>query len=558
MEFLRKLLIPPVFDSEEENSKARFLNGFSWITIALLLVAIVLISATGFVLYTIIVLIGLLAIFSLTLFLLRKRLLTLGGITVVTLAWIGITFQAFVTGGVRDVIIFGYLAIALIASLVLNIQAALLVVIASLGSIWTAALLEINGRLAPTLDIPFNYARDLSLIFIVTATLIYFATNSLRAALNQSRVLADELSARNQDLLTLRAELESRVEGRTSELTEMAARFEKRASQLQAVAEVAQAIISIQDINELLPNVATLISERFDYYHVGIFLIDERQENAVLRATNSEGGMRMLSRQHQLPIEPSSIVGYTAANRQPRIALDISQDTAFAVNPDLPETRSEMALPMVISNRLVGVLDVQSTDTDAFSQEDIRILGTLTDQVTIAIENANLFRETRTALAQAESVYQRYLGQSWQQYSERRYVAGFEFDGKKSRALEPDEVRNAADKAEGQGNVLAIPIIVGGKTIGTLNARPQSNDRLWTREERDLMQGIAERAALSLENARLLEESQRRAVKEQTISQASARIGASLDFGQILIATAKELEQALGSSEIIINLESKE
>ena len=193
------------------------------------------------------------------------------------------------------------------------------------------------------------------------------------------------------------------LEDRTVQLEGANEKVRVRASQFEALAQVTQAMTSIRDLNELLPRIATLISDEFGFYHVGVFLIDDAREYAVLSATNSEGGRQMLERNHRLRVGEQGIVGNVTSTGIPRVTMDVGEDAVFFDNPDLPETHSEMALPLRISDQVIGALDVQSKETEAFTDEDIQTLSLLANQVSLAIENARLFEDTRRALAEFRS-----------------------------------------------------------------------------------------------------------------------------------------------------------
>jgi GAF domain-containing protein/HAMP domain-containing protein len=170
-------------------------------------------------------------------------------------------------------------------------------------------------------------------------------------------------------------------------------RVRDRTQLIRSASEVARNAVSIRDFNRLLIEVVNLISRRFGYYHVGAFLLDELGENVVLRAASSEGGQRMLNRGHSLTVGRVGIVGYVAGSGKPRIASDVGVDSHFFANPDLPHTRSEMALPMLAGDKLVGVLDVQSTQANAFSDDDVLILQTIADQLAVLVENSQLLQD---------------------------------------------------------------------------------------------------------------------------------------------------------------------
>ncbi len=185
--------------------------------------------------------------------------------------------------------------------------------------------------------------------------------------------------------------LENRVRERTLQLAEQNEALQLRSRQLQTVADVARNIVSTRQVDSLLDLVTRLVSDRFGFYHAGIFLLDEAGEFAELRASNSPGGQKMLDRHHKLRVGQVGIVGYVTGTGEPRIATDVGADAVFFNNPDLPVTRSEMALPLKLGDLIIGALDVQSIEPDAFSQEDVALFTTLADQISVAIENANAY-----------------------------------------------------------------------------------------------------------------------------------------------------------------------
>ncbi|MEA3351442.1 MAG: histidine kinase N-terminal 7TM domain-containing protein, partial [Chloroflexota bacterium] len=201
--------------------------------------------------------------------------------------------------------------------------------------------------------------------------------------------------------------------------------MERRSQQLQAAAEVGQAAVTLRNLDELMPQVTQLISQRFSFYHVGIFLLDDHHEFAVLQAANSESGQRMLNRGHRLKVGEVGIVGYVTAQQEARIALDVGTDAVFFDNPDLPETRSEMALPLIIGGELLGAIDVQSKREAAFSDEDINVLQILADQIAIAIENARLFTEHNEALKTARRAYSELSQEAWGELLRTQPELGF-------------------------------------------------------------------------------------------------------------------------------------
>jgi GAF domain-containing protein/HAMP domain-containing protein len=217
--------------------------------------------------------------------------------------------------------------------------------------------------------------------------------------------LARAFSQMSQQLRGLIARLEERVADRTRQWQEANFRLQRRAIQLEASGQVARAITSILNLDDLLAQVVNLICDRFGFYHAGIFLLDESGEWAVLRQATGDAGQRMLSRKHRLAVGGQSIVGWVTANRQPHVALDVGTDAVHFKNPDLPHTRSEMALPLIVGDRLLGALDVQSIEEAAFDEEDVAILSLMADQVAVAIDNALKFSREATILEATSPLY---------------------------------------------------------------------------------------------------------------------------------------------------------
>lgn len=218
-------------------------------------------------------------------------------------------------------------------------------------------------------------------------------------------VLARAFNQMTEQLRDLVTGLETRVVERTRQLQEANYKLQRRAIQLEASSQVGRAITSVLSLDDLLAEIVNLIRDRFGFYHAGIFLLDDTGEWAVLRQASGEAGQRMLAKKHRLAVGGHSIVGWVIGNRQPRIALDVGTDAVHFRNPELPHTRSEMALPLVIGDRLLGTLDVQSTEEAAFDEEDVAILSLMADQVAVAIENALKFSEEATILEATSPLY---------------------------------------------------------------------------------------------------------------------------------------------------------
>jgi signal transduction histidine kinase/HAMP domain-containing protein/ActR/RegA family two-component response regulator len=183
-----------------------------------------------------------------------------------------------------------------------------------------------------------------------------------------------------KELKNLYSNLEDRVIARTSEL--------------ETVAKVSAAAVAILDIDKLLDTVSQLTKTNFSLYHAQIFLIDETGQNLVLAASPGETGQQLLAQGRQIPhISEQSVVANVARTGHGIIVNDVSVEAAFLANPLLPATRSEMAVPLVIGKKLLGVLDLQSDQTNRFTETDLRVMSILGDQIAIAVQNANLYKK---------------------------------------------------------------------------------------------------------------------------------------------------------------------
>ena len=369
-------------------------------------------------------------------------------------------------------------------------------------------------------------------------------------------ILATTFNAMTGRVRDLIGGLEQRVAERTKAL-------ERRAVQLQAAGDVGSTAARLRDLDELLRQTTRLISQRFGYYHVGIFLLDDLSEYAVLRASNSEGGQRMLNRQHKLKVGAVGIVGYVTGTGQPRIALNVGQDAEYFNNPDLPMTQSEMALPLIAGGKILGALDIQSTEMAAFTEDDVSTLKVLADQMAVAIENARLFTENQSALEAARRAYGELSVKGWQTLLQTRqanigYVsaaedrvalASSETSPEFHRSIESGQAVMANDE-----KTLYLPIKVRGRGIGAIRMDRQQDSDRWTPEDVDMATTLAEQLGTALESARLYADTRQRAEREYVISDIASKIGASIQIDTILRTSVEELGRALYETEVSIQM----
>lgn len=476
---------------------------------------------------------------------------------------VAITIIALNTNSLHDISVVAYPLIIVIATLLQGKRAAVVttpLIVAAIILLGTLDMLGVTrAEVARRTGIDDILA---GCIFVATTSGIL---NLMVSRLNRAVAKAEaneraQLDA-NQELKLLQVSLEQRVEERTSELSKRGieleavnSRIEKRAAQFEAVAQVTQSLTSVRDLRELLPRIATVISEKFGFYHVGVFLLDESNEYAVLTATNSEGGRKMLDRKHRLRVGEQGIVGYVTGSGMPRVAMDVGKDAVFFNNPELPDTHSEMALPLMSRHRVVGALDVQSRERGAFTPEDVQMLSLLATQVSLAIENARLFDETRRALSEAEAISRQTARQAWSKLPAEQNLLGYRYTQAGSSLLESPVELTEKTGAQGapkgtEPNRIVVPIELRGEVIGTLVVQSPSSNAM-NNDQMDLIRAVAERVAISAENARLFDETTRRAERERLVSDITGKIR-SVNDPQSMIQTAmEELRKALGASRV--------
>jgi methyl-accepting chemotaxis protein len=401
--WIRPLLAAPVFEDDEDKTRvAGLLNVTLLATLAMTaMMGIALLPTTPDPVSGLVV-VGILILAELgLLFLMRSGRVRLASVLLSSALCVFFILVTFGSGGVFSPSFSSYIVVILIAGLFLGGRAGIafagLGVVAGLGILYA----EISGVLPPS-PIPITPTLTWTAVtacFILAGVLLYLATRSLNDALERAR--------RNERSLT---ESNRELEARTRHL-------ERLITQLRAAAKVTSAAISTHDPDALLSQVTHLINELFGFYHLGIFLLDKDGEYAVLRAANSEGGQQMLSRGHKLKVGQEGIVGYVTGTGQARIALDVGADAVHFKNPLLPETRSEMALPLKVSGRVIGALDVQSRQEAAFDEDNVAVFHMMADQLATTIENARLLNATQQTVRDLSSAAAEILAATTQQAS---------------------------------------------------------------------------------------------------------------------------------------------
>ncbi|MBN2548965.1 MAG: GAF domain-containing protein [Anaerolineales bacterium] len=371
-------------------------------------------------------------------------------------------------------------------------------------------------------------------------------------------MLSQAFNAMTIRLRELIVSLEERVAQRTRQ-------FETRNEQLLGAAEVSRSVATVLDTSQLIQRVVDLIQQRFDLYYVGLFLVDEYREWAVLRAGTGQAGETMLARGHRLKIEAapgsSSMIGWCIANAQPRIALEAGEDPIRLATADLPDTRSEAAVPLRSRGQVLGAISIQSTRSGAFDRETIAIFQTMADQVAVALDNARLFSQAQETMEAMRQAYGEFSHQAWMERLRRRPLL-LQRDPQGLKHIREFEGSASASGAnpKGETEALVLPIKSRGRVIGTIKARPRTASgenqpaAALRPDELNLLETLVDQLGVTLDSARLFEETQMSAERERLVGEITGRMRATLDIDTILQTAVREIRQVLDLKEVEVRM----
>jgi GAF domain-containing protein/HAMP domain-containing protein len=385
---------------------------------------------------------------------------------------------------------------------------------------------------------------------IFAVSLAYLFSRSISDPLQQllvsfQKVESGDLSTRvpatSSDEVSQLAIYFNRMVARLQELQkDLEKKVDERTSQLKTINEVGRVATSILDPEELLKRVVELITKEFGYYYSAIYLVDNTGQWCDLKAATGEAGRVLTESRHQVEVTNTNIIGRSIRTRQAQVLLETGDKAIRNYNPILPYTRSEIALPLLVGDQILGALDVHSTQAAAFSEQDIETLQSMANQVAISLDNARLFEETRYRLNELRNIQKQYLREAW--IDSNFPQGGISFAvGKAFR--ESDEY------------FTEFPITLRDQIIGQLRL---GGEESLTPEDKNWIQAIATQAALALENARLLEESQSAAVREKFVTEITNKIWASTSIDGVLQTTVRELGQILDATEATIEINIEE
>ena len=382
----------------------------------------------------------------------------------------------------------------------------------------------------------------------------------------------------------------------------------QRSLQLEIAADISRDISGSLNLDELLVKAVTLIRERFDFYHAAIFLIDAPAEFAVIREATGDAGQQMKRMGHRISIGSKSIVGFVSGRGERLVVNDTSKDATYFANPLLPNTRAEAALPMKVGERILGVLDIQSDHPYAFTEDNLRSIQLLSDQLAIAVVNTELFAETQEHLSQQRLLHHItataasgttleealegavnglqvtlggdrvaiLLADRTEKLLEVMAVVGYSEDvanlkipigtgisgsaALQRRALRINDVTKDSRYIQISPNTrseLAVPLIYRNELLGVINVESEKVEA-YSDDDEEMLGTLGGSLAAIIANARLLEQIREKAERDRTIYEITGKIRKSTDIQTILATTATELNKVVGARRTKIEVTPQE
>ncbi len=425
----------------------------------------------------------------------------------------------------------------------------------------------------------------IAVIFVIAVAIIYIQTNRISQPIIQltdfarqmaSSSIADQAALQSDPQLLAIAKREDEVGQLTASFQQMVAeiqrreeRLKRRATNLEIIANLSERLTAILDVDQLLAEMVNQIKERFAYYHAQIYLLDDQRETLVMAEGSGPAGAKMKARGHSVPLNaPASLVARAARSGEIVRVDNIRESQDWRPNPLLPDTCSEMAVPIMVEGRVAGVLDVQEDKIAALNERDANLLRSLANQVAIAIRNVRLFQETQTALAEVEALNRRLTREAWRDVGDAISTTGYVFSklGVTPTSTEwlpaMSQAVQQKDLAQDTGNgsdldqvaaSVAIPLTLRDEVIGVIGIERPS-DRPWTEDELTAIQTVTEQVALALDSARLARETERAAWRDRTVSETTARIWSSDEVADVMKTAVAQLGEKLKASEVVIQL----
>jgi GAF domain-containing protein len=552
----------PEFEDDEQTRRARLLIS---ILVPFALMTTLVVGALG-VLYgfpqqfadmgpviaAVIIVLGTLVSFRLV----RRRFPTGLAVGILLLMWGVVTSWIWseegISGGHTS---FTYVLVIVLAALLLGPRSVVVFTILSLIGIVGTIYAENQGWIPGSAGVDLVDGLIVCTIVVLAGVFLRYAVKSMQDAIDRARRSAQAQMQANSELEEIRRSLEERVAARTQDL-------QSRSTLLLTAIDLGRAAASLRDLEDLLSRMPQMISEQTGFYHVGLFLVDEYREFAILRGANSPEGQQLMAQVYRSAVGALDLVGTVTGKRELRVAVDVGPNAVSFADSSFPRTRSQVALPLIAGDRLIGALDLHSTESDVLTDQMIEVMRLLADQIAIAIESAQLFAQSQEALAAELRAYGTVSREAWREMARAKGTAegGLHFLSDAPGVIRPasgekpavmQQARQTGRAVKEANSTLAVPIqIREGVSIGALRL----NKSAWTEDEIALVETLTEQLGAALESARLYQETQRREARERITREITEDIRRSVEMEVILKSAVSNLGEALGVPRTYVRL----
>lgn len=366
---------------------------------------------------------------------------------------------------------------------------------------------------------------------------------------------ADEAHLLLHALNTMETQVKEEIVGLNEKIGIQTEKLTELTSKLLEVSQIGKSSALTMDVEQMLNKAAQSIAEKFGFYHVGFYLVDESGQYAELKAAGQQPGRpKILNTNFRLKVGSEGIPGYVAATGEPYQAAELSQDVHALPNPEFEAARSEAAFPLQTRTAVIGVLDVISTTPVQFTSENMVVFQILANHLALAVENARLFEQTLQALDSERRAFGEITRLAWDEMIRNRPDWGYRSEEQGVQRVEGDWLpwmAQAAQKGQPvlwQANgfsIASVPIRVRDHILGVLDFRKEGETSAWMTEDLTLIQTLTDQLGQSLESARLYQNTQLRAERERLLAEITSKVRASTNVNVILQTAVRELAEAL-------------
>lgn len=427
--------------------------------------------------------------------------------------------STLITYDALGVSLFYFLALIIFSTMMLSIRAGMLMIVVDVVTYIIFGWLILGGRLVPLnpLALTANLQDWISVgaATVMFGVVIIFGFRSLEREFFEAQ---KQIDVTLNILKEERNNLENRVQERTA--------------QLRKINEIGRNVTEILDTEQLFSRASKYIEDEFNCYYTAFYLIDVSEKWADLSYASGEAGKVLRENKHRLDLEGRSSIAKAIRTKSSQITTELN--LIRLENPLLPYTRSQLALPLIIGETVLGVLDMHSNKENAFTIQDVDAYQNMANGIATAVENSRLFQETQQTLVEMRATQRQYLQGAWDSLTSEKSI---EYE------IGDNEIISE--------NSIEIPLALRDQVIGQIE---MTNTSEWTVEQKNLVEAIVAQATLALENARLVEESQSTASQERLTNEIIAKIWASSNIDNILQTAVRELGRSLEANEVEIEL----